>query len=91
MWKQILVKFWEKAKIWLKATGFTNVAYLALAFGLMLGIIPLFFLGFLKTYLVGAFLGIFCYINWNMIVKIYKAKIGDKIDDVIDKLEDKMS
>jgi hypothetical protein len=96
MWKTslklFLNKFIQKAKIWLTETGFTNIVYLALALGLLFGIIPIGMigLGFLKKYLIGAFLGIFCYLNWNIIVKLYKTHIGDKINDKLDDITEKL-
>lgn len=91
MWKTILMKFLAKAKVWLTETGLTNLIYLGLGFGIWLGIIPLLVFGFLKAYLVGAFFGIFIYLNWNIIVKLYKStKIDDFVDDVKDKIEDKL-
>ena len=86
-----LKTFIEKAKIWVKDLGFTNVVYFLLALGtLTLGHIPLKLVGlvFLKPYLVGAFTGIFCYINWNKIAKLYKDKIGNPIDDKFDEIVD---
>lgn len=90
--KQVLVKllgnvFLEKAKTWLKESGFTNVIYLTLAIGtLLLGNIPLNIvgLGFLKPYLVGGFFAVFTYINWNIIVKLYKTKVKPKLEDIKD-------
>ena len=79
----------EKVKLWFNAAGFTSLAYLALFVatflfgGSILGIIGF---GFLAKYLAGAFIGIFCYVNWNVITKIWKGIIRPKIDEVIDKI-----
>lgn len=55
-------KFITKAKLWFKRSGFTNVAYLGIAVGakLLLG----------STLLFGAALGIFVYVNFNVIKKL---------------------
>jgi hypothetical protein len=86
MWKTTLKilfdKFLKKAQVWLKETGFTNIAYLGIAVALSMGVVPLFFLSVLKSYLIGASLGIFVYLNWNVITKLVKG--GLKIQVVVD-------
>lgn len=55
-------KFITKAKLWFKRSGFTNLVYLLIAIGakLLLG----------SNMLFGAALGIFIYINFNVIKKL---------------------
>ena len=86
MWKKIIEKLlsqvWvQKIQAWFKKIGFTSLGYLLLFF------ITLFFgkfifgiigLKFIVSYLSGAFLGIFIYVNWNVIRKLIKEKIGKK-------------
>jgi hypothetical protein len=80
----------EKIKLWFEKAGFTSVIYLALAVGVFFfgGLIPI--VSMVKTYLVGAFLGIFCYINWNVIRKIWNEEVKTKIDELVDKIEKKI-
>lgn len=54
--------FLKKAKLWLKEVGFTNAVYLIL--------FTYFFITG-ATFLAGAALGVFVYVNWNVIVKLY--------------------
>ena len=93
MWKKLLAKlaqnkFYQKAVLWLKESGFTNIFYLAIVGGIWF--VPLGPLAGLKSEIATGAGCIFAYINWNLIKKLWKAKIGDKIDDVVDKLEDKL-
>lgn len=76
----------EKIKLWLKKAGFTSIAYLLIALGLLFfgNLIPI--IGGLKKELFGAALGIFVYINWNVIAKIWNENVKSKIDDVVDKI-----
>lgn len=95
MWKTLLAKitnavFVQKLKIWIKETGFTNVVYIGLAIGTPFIPLGLIGLAFLKTYLVGAFFGIFAYLNWNHILKLWNTKIKDKIEDKIDDIKEKI-
>ena len=80
----------EKIKLWFEKVGFTSVLYLAIAIGVFLfgGLLPI--VGGLKQELFGAFLGIFAYINWNTIVKIYNSNVKSKIDELADKIGDKI-
>jgi hypothetical protein len=75
----------EKIKLWIKKAGFTSIAYLLIGLGLLFfgGIIPI--VNTIKQELIGASLGIFVYINWNVIVKLWKTKIKTKIDELGDK------
>ena len=99
MWKTLLAKitnavFVQKLKIWFKETGFTNAVYIGLAVATFLGGgIPLGLVGlaFLKPYLVGAFFGIFCYLNWNHIIKLWNTKIKDRIEDKIDDIKERIN
>lgn len=83
-------KIVEKVKAWFKKVGLTSVIYLllfilTLAFGnLVLGIVGL---KFATKFLAGAFLGIFFYINWNVIRKLLKEESKDLIDKVKDKIK----
>ena len=54
---------WEKIKLWFSETGLTNVVYLgaAIAGKILLG----------SNLLLGAGIGIFVYINWNVIRKLW--------------------
>lgn len=54
--------FLKKAKLWLKEAGFTNAVYL---------ILFAYFFTTGATFLAGAALGVFVYVNWNVIVKLY--------------------
>lgn len=56
----------EKFKVWLNSTGLTNFGYLA-------GCVVSTFLGF--KVVAGACLGIFVYINWNIIRKLISNKL----------------
>jgi hypothetical protein len=92
MWKTLLAKivnsvFVQKLKVWFKKLGFTNVVYLGLAIGTPFVPLGLIGLAFLKAYLVGAFIGIFCYLNWNLIAKLWKTKVQDVIEDKIDDIK----
>lgn len=56
----------EKLKLWFKETGLTNVGYLgAFIASLLIG----------SKFLAGAALGIFVYINFNIIQKLVRDKI----------------
>jgi hypothetical protein len=59
------MQFYEKIKLWFKSTGLTNLAYLAIGIGgkLLLG----------SGVLLGAGLGIFLYINFNVIRKLFNS------------------
>jgi len=79
MFKKLLAKigqmvFFQKVKAWLIRTGVTNVLYLVLAIAALIAPIG----KFLSLVLFGAFLGIFAYINWNVVRKIWKEKIRKK-------------
>ena len=76
-----------KIKLWFVNAGFTSVVYLAIALGIYLfgGALPI--VGALKQELFGAFLGIFAYINWNVIRKIWNDDIKSKIDILTDKID----
>ena len=80
----------EKIKVWFEKAGFTSIVYLAIALGIFFfgSMIPL--VGGLKRELFGAFLAVFCYINWNTIVKIYKKEVKSKIDELADKIGEKI-
>ena len=80
--------FIEKVKIWFKKTGFTNIVYLGLAIGTPFAPLGLIGLAFLKPYLVGAFIGIFCYLNWNLIVKLWNTNVKDAVEDKIDEIKE---
>lgn len=60
----------EKIKEWILKTGLTNIAYLGIAVGskLLLG----------SNLLAGAALGIFIYLNFNVIQKLVKGVIDKK-------------
>ena len=59
----------DKIKMWLIATGLTNFAYLAAA-------VACFILGY--PILMGAALGIFVYVNFNVIKKLVTGAV-DKL------------
>ena len=98
MWKSLLSKttlnvFIQKAKVWLTQLGFTNLGYLTLFVATILSgkmVLGMVGLGFLQPYLAGAFIGIFCYINWNLIVKIYKTEVKDLIEDKLEDIKNKI-
>ena len=71
----------KKLKLWLKKAGFTSIAYLAI-------FAVLFILGY--KFLSGAALGIFCYINWNVIIKLWNEEVQPEVDKVLDKVEIKL-
>lgn len=54
-------KFLEKLKKWISEAGLTATAYLALF---------VVFFSFGNSFLAGAMLGIFVYLNWNVIRKL---------------------
>lgn len=58
----------EKLKLWFQKTGLTNVGYLAAVLGAIL-------IG--SKLLLGAALGIFVYINFNVIQKMIKSVIQE--------------
>jgi hypothetical protein len=77
MWKKLVEKVvqsaaYQKVKLWIEKTGLTNVLYVILA----IGAISLPIGGFLRFGLFGAFVGIFVYVNWNVVRKLWKEKIG---------------
>jgi predicted negative regulator of RcsB-dependent stress response len=57
-------EFVNKVKVWWRTTGLTNAAYL------IIGVAAKIILG--SNLLLGAALGIFTYINWNIISKLRK-------------------
>jgi len=57
-------KFVTKVKVWWEATGLTSATYL------IIGVAAKIILG--SNFLLGAALGIFTYINWNIISKLRK-------------------
>lgn len=57
-----LKSFIRKLKIWIKEAGFTNLVYL---------ILFAYFFTSGSAFLAGAALGVFVYVNWNTIIKIY--------------------
>jgi hypothetical protein len=74
----------DKFKKWLDNAGFTSAVYL------LLFVVTLIFgsglLGSgLSKYLAGAFLGIFCYVNWNVLKKVFKEDVTDKVKEIIKK------
>ena len=72
----------EKIKLWFEKAGIVSVIYLILfLITLFFGKTILGFVGlkFLKEILAGAFLGIFLYINWNVIIKMWKTKVEPEI------------
>lgn len=71
----------KKLKLWLKKAGFTSLAYLGI-------FAALYLLGY--KFLGGAALGIFCYVNWNVIVKLWNNQIQPEVDKVVDKVIDKV-
>lgn len=60
----------DKIKLWLSVTGFTNIGYLILFIGAII---------FGLKFVAGIFLGIFIYINYNVIQKLIRNAIN-KID-----------
>lgn len=62
--------FITKIKLWLTTTGLTNLGYLVLFIGAVM---------FKMTFVAGVFLGIFVYINFNVIQKLIRNAIN-KID-----------
>ncbi len=74
----------EKLKTWLKNAGFTSGIYLALFLITLIfgsGIIG----SGLAKYLAGAFFGIFCYVNWNVLKKVFKEDVVEKVDELVNK------
>jgi len=74
--------FWEKLKLWVEKAGFVSLIYLLLGvLTLMFGkaILGIVLLGWVAKPLGGAFLGIFCYLNWNVIRKLWKENVSDKL------------
>lgn len=67
--------FLEKVKLWIKETGLTNLAYLVIGIGgkLILG----------SNMLFGAGLGIFIYLNWNVIRKLYNSFTKEQFNNKI--------
>lgn len=64
-----------KIKLWLEKAGFTSLAYFAVfCFMFIMG----------HKFLAGAALGIFVYINWNVIVKIWKEEIKPEVEKMVD-------
>ena len=64
------MKLIDKIKLWLATTGLTNLGYLGLF------VAALFFK---MTFVAGAFIGIFIYINYNVIQKLIRNAFN-KID-----------
>lgn len=71
----------KEIKLWLKHAGITVIGYL------IAGIV-LFIMGY--KFLAGAAFGIFLYVNWNVIVKIWSNEIKPEIKDVFSKVENKI-
>jgi hypothetical protein len=71
-----------KFKTWLKNAGFTSGVYLALFLVTLLFGSSILGSGLAK-YLAGAFIGIFCYINWNVLVKVFKEDVVKKVEEKI--------
>jgi hypothetical protein len=66
----------KKFTNWLKQAGFTSAVYLAL-------FLVAVFLG--KTFLSGVFLGIFVYVNFNVLKKIFKEDVVKPAEELLNK------
>ena len=80
----------EKIKTWFEKVGLTSILYLIVAVVVFLfgGLIPI--IGGFKQELFGASLGVFVYINWNIITKLYNNKVKSKIDELTDKISNRI-
>ena len=84
----------EKIKLWLANAGFTSVVYgILFIINIFIGKRLLNSIGFefLHPFLTGAFFGIFLYVNWNVIGKIWKDELKprfkDKVEDVVENIK----
>lgn len=88
MWKQLIEKLvksvaYQKIKVWFEKSGLTNLVFLAVAVGIwFVPIVP----GGIKSHVCVGALSIFAYLNWNLIRKLWKAKV----EDLREKIEDKL-
>jgi hypothetical protein len=60
----------DKVKNWIKAAGLTSLAYLGIFVAALI---------FGKTFFAGAALGIFVYVNFNVLKKIVQEDVVNKV------------